>query len=79
MRAREIGSEEALRFVQAKHRGLEINDGYMQQLKVWRNCDFEVYEQVNGRKAPKRLYVEWIEREVGQRAQSQLDQYCAQT
>ncbi len=79
MRIRDIGSAEALRLMQSKRRSIAILEGYTQQLKVWHDCEFEVYERVNGRKAPKRPYVEWIEREAGKRAQSQLDQYCAHT
>ena len=76
MRARNIPASEAFRFVQSKRRGIEIDEGYMRQLEVWRACRYEIYEKVKGRKTPKRLYAEWIEREVGERSQSQLDQYC---
>lgn len=79
MRVRKIGSAEIFRFLQAKRRSVEIQEGYIPQLKVWRDCEFEVYEKVNGRKAPKKPYVDWIEREVGKRAQLQLDQFCAHT
>lgn len=79
MRARRTGTAEILHLLQGKRKSLEIQETYIQQLKVWRDCNFEVYERVDGRKTPKKPYVEWIEREVGKRAQSQLDHFCAHT
>ena len=77
MSAHRIGYPAALNVVREERPGVMISKGHAEQLKVWQRCGFNVYETVKGRKAPKKSYIEWIEKESAVRATPQLDQYCA--
>jgi hypothetical protein len=77
MSAHRIGYSAALNIVREERPGVIVSEEYVEQLKVWQRCGFNVYEMVKGRKAPKKSYIEWIERESTKRATPQLDQYCA--
>lgn len=77
MSAHRIGYSAALNIVREERPRVNVSEEYVEQLKLWQRCGFNVYEVVKGRKAPKKSYIEWIEKESAKRATPQLNQYCA--
>ena len=76
MRARRMGQTEAEKHVREKRKGTVVSERHIEQLNVWQRCGFDVYEMVQGKKTPKRPYVEWIEKESAGQAKPQMDRYC---
>lgn len=59
MKVRMLGAFEAIDFVRERHGGVMPNLGFVNQLVVWEECVWELFEEVDGERRKKRAYGEW--------------------
>ncbi|KAF7896647.1 uncharacterized protein EAF01_009050 [Botrytis porri] len=70
MRERALDREEALAFVRQKRSRVQPNIGFWEQLGIWHDCHYDVFETVDGEILEKKVYREWkvkTEREMSSR------------
>ena len=61
MKVRMLGTFEAVDFVKKKHGAAQPNRGFVNQLMVWEECECDIFEDVDGHRRAKRVYLEWKE------------------
>jgi hypothetical protein len=61
MRAQKKDRDALLRFVKMRRPRVQPNRGFWEQLEIWGNCEFEVWEEVEGKKVEKEAYRVWKE------------------
>ncbi|KAL2048337.1 hypothetical protein N7G274_000248 [Stereocaulon virgatum] len=59
MKVRMLGAFEAMDLVRERHGGIMPNLGFVNQLVVWEECGWELFEEVDGERRKKSAYEEW--------------------
>ncbi|RAL66773.1 hypothetical protein DID88_007556 [Monilinia fructigena] len=59
MRMENLSREQALSFVRRKRSRVRPNMGFWEQLGIWHECHYDVFEFVDGVKLEKEVYREW--------------------
>lgn len=70
-----IGRSAALQLVREKREVVNPNRGFYRQLKVWKECEYDVYSKIriDGVRQLKEEYLKW-KRENGERKQDGRDE-----
>ncbi|QSZ32459.1 hypothetical protein DSL72_002033 [Monilinia vaccinii-corymbosi] len=59
MRERAVDREQALSFVRQKRSRVHPNTGFWEQLGIWHECHYDLFEVVDGVSLEKEAYREW--------------------
>src|SRR6266511_120043 len=66
MKSQHLSCQSALSLVQSKRTIANPNAGFREQLKIWEECGYEVFERVEEggewQKQPTKAYKEWLGR-----------------
>lgn len=54
-----LSPDKARSFVRRKRSRVRSNTGFWEQLGIWHECHYDVFEFVNGVKVEKKAYREW--------------------